>query len=57
MQVGLQQGTRTLRSMSGELQTRRIGWFLLGWKKAIRSHADDFKEAHPELELSSYARY
>jgi PAS domain S-box-containing protein len=49
MEAGLQQVTRTLRSMSGELRPPTLVSF--GLEKALRSHADDFKEAHPELEI------
>lgn len=49
MQIELKRVARTLRSMNGELRPPTLAPF--GLEKAIRSHAQDFKEAHPELEL------
>jgi PAS domain S-box-containing protein len=49
LEAGLKQVARTLRSMNGELRPPTLAPF--GLEKAIRSHAQDFKEAHPELEL------
>lgn len=49
IQADLQRIARTLRSISGELRPPTLAPF--GLEKAIRSHARDFKDAHPELEL------
>jgi signal transduction histidine kinase len=48
-QAGLKQVASTLRSINGELRPPTLAPF--GLEKAIRSHAQDFKDAHPELEL------
>lgn len=49
MQNGLQQVVRTLRAMSGNLRPPTLAPF--GLEKAIRSHAQEFQEAHSELEV------
>ncbi len=49
MQGNLQQVVRTLRSICGELRPPALAPF--GLEKAIRSHADIFQEANPELTI------
>ena len=49
-QAGLQQVIQTLRSICGELRPPALAPF--GLEKAIRSHAEQFQKAHPELELT-----
>jgi signal transduction histidine kinase len=48
-QQGLNQVIQTLRSITSELRPPTLAPF--GLEKAIRSHAERFQEAHPELEL------
>jgi len=43
------QVSNTLRTICGELRPQALAPF--GLEKAIRSHAEDFREKHPELEL------
>jgi len=49
MQGNLQQVVRTLRTICGELRPPSLAPF--GLEKAIRSHADTFQEANPELKI------
>ncbi|HET7087730.1 MAG TPA: GAF domain-containing protein [Anaerolineae bacterium] len=48
-QQGLNQVIQTLRGITSELRPPTLAPF--GLEKAIRSHAERFQEAHPELEL------
>ncbi len=49
LQHSLQQVIRTLRAISGELRPPTLTPF--GLEKAIRSYAQEFQEAHPELAI------
>lgn len=49
LQAELQHVTNTLRSICGELRPPTLAPF--GLDVAIRSHADRFKERHPDLEM------
>jgi PAS domain S-box-containing protein len=48
-QALLQQVIRMLRTITGELRPPALAPF--GLEKAIRSHAEGFRDAHPELEV------
>lgn len=49
IRVTLQQVTQTLRSICGDLRPPALAPF--GLEKAIRSHAEQFQKAHPELTI------
>jgi len=49
VQNGIQRVVRTLRTMMGEMRPPTLVPF--GLEKAIRSHAQEYQESHPELEI------